>query len=129
MKTHRIAVIPGDGIGPEVLAEGVKVLKEVAKRDGRFAFQFEYFPWGCEYYLRTGEMMEPGGIEKLKEFEAIFLGAVGYPGVPEGSPGAEVSLIEFMQPILKFVRPVLTGLVAILTVIGCYKRVIALVNV
>lgn len=83
MKTHRIAVIPGDGIGPEVLAEGVKVLKEVAKRDGRFAFQFEYFPWGCEYYLRTGEMMEPGGIEKLKEFEAIFLGAVGYPGVPD----------------------------------------------
>ena len=83
MKTHRIAVIPGDGIGPEVLAEGVKVLKEVAKRDGRFALQFEYFPWGCEYYLRTGEMMEPGGIEKLKEFEAIFLGAVGYPGVPD----------------------------------------------
>ena len=83
MKTHRIAVIPGDGIGPEVLAEGVKVLKEVAKRDGRFAFQFEYFPWGCEYYLRTGEMMEPGGIEKLKEFEAIFLGAVGYPGLPD----------------------------------------------
>ena len=83
MKTHRIAVIPGDGIGPEVLAEGVKVLKQVAKRDGRFAFQFEYFPWGCEYYLRTGEMMEPGGIEKLKEFEAIFLGAVGYPGVPD----------------------------------------------
>ena len=47
MKTYKIAVIPGDGIGPEVLAEGIKVLEEIARLDGRFTFAFTYFPWGC----------------------------------------------------------------------------------
>lgn len=52
MKTHKIAVIAGDGIGTEVIAEGVKVLNHVAKKDGGFTFEFEHFPWGCEYYLK-----------------------------------------------------------------------------
>jgi len=81
--THKIAVIAGDGIGPEVIAEGVKVLEKVAELDGSFNFEFTYFPWGCEYYKETGRMMAEDGIETLKEFDAIFLGAVGAPGVPD----------------------------------------------
>ena len=83
MNTHKIAVIAGDGIGPEVIAEGIKVLEKVAEIDGSFKFEFTHFPWGCEYYKENGKMMEDGGIEKLKEFDAIFLGAVGAPGVPD----------------------------------------------
>ncbi len=83
MNTHKIAVIAGDGIGPEVIEEGVKALKEVAEIDGEFNFEFTYFPWGCEYYKETGKMMADDGIEQLKKFDAIFLGAVGAPGVPD----------------------------------------------
>ena len=83
MQTYRIAVIPGDGIGPEVIAEGTKVLDEVARLDGGFRFAFTHFPWGCEYYKQTGRMMAEDGIEQLKAYDAIFLGAVGAPGVPD----------------------------------------------
>ena len=83
MDTYRIAVIAGDGIGPEVMGKAVKVLKACAELDGGFGFEFTEFPWGCEYYLRTGEMMPADGIETLKAFDAILLGAVGYPGVPD----------------------------------------------
>lgn len=57
MNTYKIAVIPGDGIGPEVVAEGIKVLKRVAVLDGGFDFEFTMFPWGCTYYLQNGKMM------------------------------------------------------------------------
>ena len=83
MKTYRIAVIAGDGVGPEVIAEAVKVLKTAAGIDGRFAFSFTDFPWGCGYYLETGKMMPDNGLEILKDFDAILLGAVGAPGVPD----------------------------------------------
>ena len=83
MKHLKIAVVPGDGIGPEVMTEAVKVLNRVAELDGGLAFEFTWFPWGCEYYLKTGEMMPADGIETLKQFDAILLGAVGYPGVPD----------------------------------------------
>lgn len=83
MKKYKIAVIPGDGIGTEVVNEGIKVLKKVAELDGNFDFDFEYFPWGCEYYLKTGKMMDDDGLERLKAFDAIYLGAVGYPTVPD----------------------------------------------
>lgn len=83
MNIHKIAVIAGDGIGPEVIEEGVKVLKKVAEIDGSFGFEFTYFPWGCEYYKQTGRMMAEDGIEQLSRFDAIFLGAVGAPGVPD----------------------------------------------
>lgn len=83
MKNYKIAVIPGDGIGSEVVNEGIKVLKKVAQIDGTFDFEFTYFPWGCEYYLKTGKMMDDDGLEKLKNFDAIYLGAVGYPTVPD----------------------------------------------
>ncbi len=96
MQTHKIAVIAGDGIGPEVIREGVKVLDEVAKLDGTFQFEFTYFPWGCEYYKETGKMMADDGISQLKEFDAIFLGAVGAPGVPD-----HISLWDLLLVIRK----------------------------
>ncbi len=96
MLTHKIAVIPGDGIGPEVIAEGVKVLNEVARLDGGFQFEFTYFPWGCEYYKETGRMMAEGGIEELSKYDAIFLGAVGAPGVPD-----HISLWDLLLVIRK----------------------------
>jgi tartrate dehydrogenase/decarboxylase/D-malate dehydrogenase len=83
MNTYKIAVIAGDGIGPEVIDEGVKVLKCVSELDGSFNFEFTYFPWGCEFYKKTGKMMDDDGIEQLKKFDAVFLGAVGAPGVPD----------------------------------------------
>lgn len=96
MKKHRIAVIGGDGIGPEVIAEGIKVLNKVAELDGSFEFEFTEFPWGCEYYLEHGKMMADDGIETLSKFDAIFLGAVGAPGVPD-----HVSLWDLLLIIRK----------------------------
>ena len=96
MQTHKIAVIAGDGIGPEVINEGVKVLREVAKLDGTFNFDFTFFPWGCEYYKKTGRMMAEDGIEELKKYDAIFLGAVGAPGVPD-----HISLWDLLLVIRK----------------------------
>lgn len=96
MKKYKIAVIGGDGIGPEVIAEGIKVLNKVAELDGGFGFEFTEFPWGCEYYLEHGEMMPKNGIEILSKFDAIFLGAVGAPGVPD-----HVSLWDLLLKIRK----------------------------
>lgn len=96
MKIHKIAVIAGDGIGPEVINQGVKVLKEIAKADGSFDFEISYFPWGCDYYKKTGKMMAEDGIEQLKKFDAIFLGAVGAPGVPD-----HISLWDLLLVIRK----------------------------
>ena len=96
MKTYKIAVIPGDGVGPEVLTEGMKVLKRVADLDGTFQIEDTWFPWGCEYYLETGRMMPEDGIEILKGFDAIYLGAVGYPGVPD-----HISLWDLLLTIRK----------------------------
>ena len=83
MKHYKIAVIAGDGIGPEVINEGVRVLECIAKLDGGFDFEFTHFPWGCDYYLETGKMMPDDGIEILKNYDAIYLGAVGRPDVPD----------------------------------------------
>ena len=94
MKNYKIAVIAGDGIGPEVLTEGIKVLNKIADLDKGFKFHFEHFPWGCKYYLENGEMMPKDGIEQLSKFDAIYLGAVGYPGVPD-----HISLWELLLTI------------------------------
>ena len=81
---YRIAVIPGDGIGQEVVPEGLRVLEKVAAQsDGAFAFEFESFPWGCQYFLETGRMMDDDGLVRLSKFDAIYFGAVGWPGVPD----------------------------------------------
>lgn len=82
MNRYRIAVIPGDGIGTEVVPEGLKVLEAAA---GSFGFQIEpaAFPWGCEYYLQHGVMMPDDAVETLRGFDAIMLGAIGDPRVPD----------------------------------------------
>ena len=83
-RTYRIAVIPGDGIGREVVPEGLRVLDRLAARSGeRLAFEIESFPWGCEYYLKTGRMMDEDGLDRLAGFDAIYFGAVGWPSVPD----------------------------------------------
>ena len=79
---HRIAVIPGDGIGKEVLPEGMRVLDAAGRRFG-FDFEWKVFDWSCEAYARTGRMMPEDGLDQLRQFEAIYLGAVGFPGVPD----------------------------------------------
>ena len=96
MQVHKIAVVAGDGIGPEVIAEGIKVLEKVAALDGSFRFEFTQFPWGCEYYKQTGRMMAEDGIQTLSQYDAIFLGAVGAPGVPD-----HISLWDLLLVIRK----------------------------
>lgn len=81
MRTIDLAVIPGDGIGKEVVPEALKVLNTVADVHGGLKFNYTEFPWSCEYYVKYGEMMPEDGIETLKNFEAIFLGAVGDPSL------------------------------------------------
>lgn len=83
MKNYHIALIPGDGIGPEVVREGVRLLKAMERVDDRLSFTFTEFPWGCEYYIGHGEMMPEDGLSQLEQYDAIYLGAVGYPGVPD----------------------------------------------
>jgi tartrate dehydrogenase/decarboxylase/D-malate dehydrogenase len=83
MATHRIAVIPGDGIGKETVPEGLRVLEAVAKRFG-IDFRFQHFAWDCDHYLKHGRMMPEDWYETLKPHDAIFYGAVGWPAtVPD----------------------------------------------
>ncbi len=82
-KSYKIAVIGGDGTGPEVVREGIKVLKACAQRYD-FSLDMAEFDWGGERYLKTGETIPPGGIEELKNFNAIYLGAIGHPDVKPG---------------------------------------------
>ncbi|HHT02619.1 MAG TPA: tartrate dehydrogenase [Firmicutes bacterium] len=82
MDSYRIAVIGGDGVGPEVLTEGCKVMDAIAELAG-FALEYERFPWGCAYYQEHGEMMPQNGLDVLQDFDAIYLGAIGGFGVPD----------------------------------------------
>ncbi len=91
--TYRIALIPGDGIGKEVVPETVRVLEALSKKF-RFEMTCTEFPYSCAYYLETGAMMPEDGIQQLRRFDAIFLGAVGDPGVPD-----HVSLWGLLIPI------------------------------
>ena len=91
--TYRMALIPGDGIGKEVIPEGVRVLNALAGTND-FKVEFTEFPYSCGYYLDHGVMMPEDGIETLRGFDAILLGAVGYPGVPD-----HVSLWGLLLPI------------------------------
>ena len=108
VREHKIALINGDGIGNEVVPEGIRVLDVAGERFG-YKIAWTPFPWSCEHYHKTGEMMPKNGLEILKGFEAIFLGAVGYPGVPD-----HVSLWGLLVPIRRGfqqyanVRPVKT---------------------
>src|SRR5271156_4301951 len=81
-KNYKIAVIPGDGIGLEVVPQGIRVLDAAGKRFG-FHCTWHSFDWSCETYRRTGRMMPEDGLDQLRTFDAIFLGAVGHPDVPD----------------------------------------------
>ncbi|HEX4646989.1 MAG TPA: isocitrate/isopropylmalate family dehydrogenase, partial [Verrucomicrobiae bacterium] len=98
MKNFNIAVIAGDGIGKEVVPEGIRLLDAAGHRFG-FRCNWREFDWSCETYARTGKMMPDGGLLQLRPFDAIFLGAVGYPGVPD-----HISLWGLLIPIRRSFR-------------------------
>lgn len=93
MKNYKIAVIEGDGIGREVVPEGIRVLEAAARRFD-ISFTWQHFDWSCETYRKTGRMMPEDGLEQLRPYDSIFLGAVGYPGVPD-----HISLWGLLIPI------------------------------
>jgi tartrate dehydrogenase/decarboxylase / D-malate dehydrogenase len=93
MKKYRIATIQGDGIGKEVVPEGMRVLDAVGKKGG-IRFDWEQFPWSCSYHQETGRMMPNNGLAQIRHHDAIFLGAVGFPGIPD-----HISLWELLIPI------------------------------
>lgn len=96
MKSYSIAVIPGDGIGTEVVDAAWIVMEKAAAKHG-FSLAAERFDWSCDYYLKTGRMMPEDGIETLRKFDSILLGAVGWPAkVPD-----DVSLHGLLLPIRK----------------------------
>ena len=115
MRRYRIAVIPGDGIGKEVIPAGLEVLKAVAEREGGIEWSFDQFDWGSDYYRATGLMMPDDGREQIKGHDAIYFGAVGSPDVPD-----HISLwglrLAICQPFDQYanVRParVLPGIVS-----------------
>ncbi len=89
-----IALIPGDGIGPEVMNEAIKVLKKAEEIHGGLTFSCESFDWGCDYYLQNGRMMPENGLDILKDFDVILFGAVGAKSVPD-----HISVWELILPI------------------------------
>ncbi|MGH3086567.1 MAG: tartrate dehydrogenase [Rubrobacteraceae bacterium] len=93
MSSYEIAVIPGDGIGKEVVPEALKIL-ETAGDKFDISFEFRHFDWSCETYKQTGRMMPEDGISRLSNHDSVFLGAVGFPGVPD-----HVSLWGLLIPI------------------------------
>src|SRR3954464_14446912 len=93
MKKYQIAVIAGDGIGNEVMPQGLSVLKVAARRFG-FELQFDTFDWSCDHYLKHGVMMPADGLAQIRNHDAIYLGAVGFPTVPD-----HISLGGLLLPI------------------------------
>lgn len=94
MKHLKINLIPGDGIGVDVVKEGCRVLEAIARKHGGLSFEFNPLPWSCRYYLETGKMMPDDGLKILADCDAVLLGAVGFPGVPD-----HISLRELLLPI------------------------------
>jgi len=94
MAKHDIALIPADGIGPEVVGEGVRVLRALAKRERGLGFAFTRFPWGSDFYHETGRMCPENFLDRLRKFDAILLGAVGRPDIPD-----HITLNQLLLPI------------------------------
>jgi tartrate dehydrogenase/decarboxylase/D-malate dehydrogenase len=94
MTKYTLAVIPGDGVGREVIPEGIRVLRRAGEVTGSFAIETRDYPWSCEHYLETGRMMPEDGLSTIADADAIYLGAVGFPGVPD-----HVSLWGLLLPI------------------------------
>lgn len=83
MRHYKIAAIPADGIGPEVISAGIEVLHALTRHDPQLKFDIETFDWGSDYYKKHGVMMPEEGLNMLKAFDAIYFGAVGAPDVPD----------------------------------------------
>ncbi len=96
MTAYEIALIPGDGIGHDVTEQGTRVLNRLSELDGRLSFSYTEYPYSCQYYLEHGRMMDDDALDKLRQHHAIFLGACGFPGVPD-----HVSLWGMLLPIRK----------------------------
>lgn len=96
VRSYRVAVIPGDGIGVEVIPEGLRVLGRAGEVTGSFRIEPVEYPWSCRWYLEHGRMMPEDGIDRLRDSDAIYLGAVGFPGVPD-----HLSLWGLLLPIRK----------------------------
>ena len=79
-KVYKIASIPGDGIGPEVISAGIQVLEKLSSVFGKFEFHFEHLGWSSDYYKRHGRYIPDGGLESLKNYHAILFGSTGAPG-------------------------------------------------
>ena len=94
MNKFTVKLIPGDGIGVDVIREAVRLLNALAEKHGGLKFDFQELEWSCEYYLKTGRMMPEDGLKILADCDSILLGAVGFPGVPD-----HVSLRELLLPI------------------------------
>jgi tartrate dehydrogenase/decarboxylase/D-malate dehydrogenase len=121
MRQHRIAAIPADGIGPEVIDAGLEVLEALAARDGGFTLKVDRYDWGSDYYRKHGRFMPPDGLAWLRTADAIYFGAVGDPNIPD-----DVSLWGLRLPICQGfdqyanVRPtrILPGVISPLTGVG-----------
>lgn len=96
MKVYRIAILPGDGIGPNVMQETLKVLRKLSELDATFTYETTEFPWNTDYYMKHGVMMPEDGLEQLKAFDSILFGAVGDARVAEHIP-----IWELIMPIRK----------------------------
>jgi len=94
MKIYKIAVLQGDCVGKEVIPEGIKAIEEVSRVDGSFKLVTEEFPWGSDFYLKYSQMMPSDALEVLKGYDAIYLGAVGHPDVPD-----HISVGQFIFPL------------------------------
>ena len=94
MQDYRVALVPGDGIGVEVIAGGLAVLRRAGEVTGNFALGTIEYPWSCQWYLAHGRMMPEDGLDRLADSDAIYLGAVGFPGVPD-----HISLRGLLLPI------------------------------
>ena len=104
MKTHKIAVIPGDGIGKEVMPEGLRVVEAAAKRFG-IALEFKHIEWAsCDYYAKHGDMMPPDWFDQLKDCEAIYFGAVGWPDIVPDHISLWGSLLKFRRDFDEYVN-------------------------
>ena len=98
MNTYKIAVIAGDGIGKEVIPAGISVLNMAAEQGG-FTLDFTQLPWGCDYYLQTGRMLDPDGVDQVLKYDAIYLGAIGDPRVAD-----HISARELILPLRQRLR-------------------------
>ncbi len=102
MKTYRIAVIAGDGIGKEVTPAGINVLNVAAQRAG-FGCDFTELPWGCDYYLQHGRMLPEDGFDQLMKFDAVYMGAIGAPTVPDAISAREL-ILPLRQRLFQYVN-------------------------